>query len=55
MITYVLSYRWRMRPMVLAKILEFAAGKDVVFLTSRTRTRRWLEQVAARRSGHPQT
>jgi adenylate kinase family enzyme len=48
-IKYVATYRRRMRPKVLAKIDEFAAGKQVVLLTSRARTRRWLEQVAAGR------
>ncbi|MEU6797094.1 topology modulation protein [Nonomuraea wenchangensis] len=48
-ITYVATYRRRMRPKVLAKIDELAAGKPVVFLTSRAETRRWLEQVAASR------
>ncbi|GAA1743083.1 hypothetical protein [Nonomuraea bangladeshensis] len=49
MITYVATYRRRMRPKVLAKIHELAAGKPVVFLTSRAETRRWLEHVAADR------
>ncbi len=48
-ITYVATYRRRMRPKVLAKIDELAAGKPVVFLTSRAETRRWLEQMAAGR------
>ncbi len=48
-IKYVATYRRRMRPKVLAKVDEFAAGKQVVLLTSRARTRRWLEQVAASR------
>lgn len=48
-ISYVATYRRRMRPRVLAKIDEFAPGKHVVFLTSRTQTRRWLQQVA---TGH---
>jgi hypothetical protein len=38
-----------MRPQVLAKIRDLAAGKQVVLLTSRATTRRWLEQVAASR------
>ncbi|MGW5682885.1 topology modulation protein [Nonomuraea sp. NPDC003754] len=46
-IRYVATYRRQMRPKVLAKIDQFAAGKPVVFLTSRAKTRRWLEQVAA--------
>jgi adenylate kinase family enzyme len=49
-IKYVATYRRKMRPRVKAKIDEFAAGKaEVVFLTSRRHTRRWLEQVAAQR------
>ncbi|SDM04459.1 hypothetical protein SAMN05421874_13672 [Nonomuraea maritima] len=48
-ISYVATYRRRMRPQVLAKIDEFAAGKRVVFLTGRAHTRRWLRQVAAGR------
>ena len=39
-------------PKILAKILEFAAGKVVVFLTTRAQARRWLEQVTAHRSEH---
>ncbi|GAA1613722.1 DNA topology modulation protein [Nonomuraea maheshkhaliensis] len=48
-VTYVATYRRRMRPKVLAKIDEFAAGKQVVFLTSRAQTRRWLQRVGASR------
>jgi adenylate kinase family enzyme len=48
-IKYVATYRRRMRPRVLAKIDKLAAGKQVVLLTSRARTRRLLEQVAAGR------
>ncbi|MFG1697231.1 topology modulation protein [Nonomuraea sp. NPDC049309] len=48
-VSYVATYRRRMRPKVLAKINEFAAGKQVVYLTSRAETRRWLERVAAGR------
>ncbi|MEU6721406.1 hypothetical protein ABZ897_59035 [Nonomuraea sp. NPDC046802] len=55
MTAYVLGYRRRMRPRVLAKIREFAAGKEVVFLKGRARTRRWLEQVAGRRSSPSET
>lgn len=47
-ITYVATYRRRMRPKVLAKIDGLAADKQVVFLTSRAKTHRWLEQVAVR-------
>jgi hypothetical protein len=48
-ITYVATYRRRMRPRVLAKINEFAADHaEVVLLTSRRHTRRWLREVAAR-------
>ncbi|GFE17902.1 topology modulation protein [Streptomyces glebosus] len=47
-IKYVATYRRKMRPRVMAKIEEFAAGHaDVVLLTSRRHTRRWLQQVAA--------
>ncbi|SNX88521.1 hypothetical protein SAMN06272735_8973 [Streptomyces sp. TLI_55] len=47
-IKYVATYRRKMRPRVLAKIDEFAAGRaDVVLLTGRRQTRRWLNQVAA--------
>ena len=46
-VRYVATYRRRMRPQVMAKISQHAADKQVVFLTSRARTRRWLEQVAA--------
>ncbi|AXG79382.1 P-loop NTPase family protein [Streptomyces paludis] len=50
-IKYVATYRRAMRPRVLAKIEEFAAGHaDVVLLTSRRHTRRWLQRVAAQRS-----
>jgi adenylate kinase family enzyme len=48
-LTYVAAYRRKMRPRVVAKIDQFAAGRaDVVFLTSRRAVRRWLEQAAAR-------
>ncbi|MGP3918257.1 hypothetical protein [Nonomuraea sp. 10N515B] len=52
MITYVLGSRRKMRPQVLAKIREFAAGKNVVVLTSRARARRWLQELATERAGH---
>ncbi|WP_344856248.1 topology modulation protein [Planomonospora alba] len=48
-VTYVATYRRRMRPQVLDKIQRFAGDKQVVFLRGRRQTRRWLEQVAARR------
>ncbi|MEV0827980.1 topology modulation protein [Nonomuraea rubra] len=51
-ITYVLGYRRKMHPQVVAKIREFAPDKNVVFLTSRARARRWLENVAAAQAGH---
>jgi adenylate kinase family enzyme len=45
-ITYVATYRRKMRPRVLAKINEFAVGHaEVVLLTSRRHTRRWLREV----------
>ncbi|MFI0743279.1 topology modulation protein [Streptomyces sp. NPDC021100] len=47
-IKYVATYRRKMRPRVMAKIEEFAAGRaDVVLLPNRRQTRRWLEKVAA--------
>ena len=50
-IKYVATYRRRMRPRVMAKIDEFASGRaDVVLLTNRRQTRRWLQQVAAQHS-----
>jgi hypothetical protein len=42
-IKYVSTYRRKMRPRVKAKINEHAASHaEVVLLTSRRRTRRWL-------------
>ncbi|MBC2902184.1 topology modulation protein [Streptomyces cupreus] len=50
-IKYVATYRRKMRPRVMAKIDQFAAGHaDVVLLTSRRQTRRWLRKAAARQS-----
>ncbi|MEU8526823.1 topology modulation protein [Streptomyces sp. NPDC048629] len=47
-IKYVATYRHKMRPRVMAKIGEFASGRaDVVLLSSRRQTRRWLRKVAA--------
>ena len=46
-ITYVAGYRRTMRPRVMAKIEQFAAARaEVVLLSSRRRTRRWLRKVA---------
>lgn len=51
-VKYVAAYRRKMRPRVLAKIEEYAANHaDVVLLTSRRRTRRWLREVTADRWG----
>ncbi|GII34624.1 P-loop NTPase family protein [Planotetraspora mira] len=44
---YVATYRRRMRPQVLAKIHQYGGHLTVVRLTSRRRTRRWLQQVTA--------
>ncbi|GAA2342119.1 topology modulation protein [Dactylosporangium salmoneum] len=50
-IKYVATYRRKMRPRVMAKIEEFAAGRaDVVLLANRRMTRRWLRKVAAEQS-----
>ncbi|MFI8499745.1 topology modulation protein [Streptomyces sp. NPDC085524] len=47
-IKYVATYRRKMRPRVMAKIEEFASGRaDVVLLSNRRRTHRWLRKVAA--------
>jgi adenylate kinase family enzyme len=50
-IKYVATYRRKMRPRVMAKIEEYAAGRaDVVLLANRSQTRRWLRKVAAEQS-----
>ncbi|MCX4785421.1 topology modulation protein [Streptomyces sp. NBC_01221] len=50
-IKYVATYRRKMRPRVMAKIEEFAAGRaDVVLLANRRQTRRWLRKAAAEQS-----
>ncbi|MFF1676134.1 topology modulation protein [Streptomyces sp. NPDC058256] len=50
-VKYVATYRRKMRPRVMAKIERFASGRaDVVLLTSRRRTRRWLQKAAAEQS-----
>lgn len=50
-ITYVATYRRKMRPRVIAKIEEFASGRaDVVLLANRRQTRRWLRKAAAEQS-----
>ncbi|MFG2651238.1 topology modulation protein [Streptomyces sp. NPDC048436] len=47
-IKYVATYRRKMRPRVMAKIEEFAAGRaDVVLLANRRQTRDWLRKVAS--------
>ncbi|MDK9494341.1 topology modulation protein [Streptomyces katrae] len=49
-IKYVATYRRKMRPRVMAKIEEFASGRaDVVLLSNRRQTRRWLRKVDAER------
>jgi adenylate kinase family enzyme len=49
-ITYVATYRHRMRPRVLAKINEFATDHaEVILLTNRRHTRHWLREVATLR------
>ena len=44
---YVLGYRRKMRPKVLAKIHRHASGARLIMLTSRRQTRRFLRQVAS--------
>jgi adenylate kinase family enzyme len=52
-IRYVATYRRQMRPQVVAKIEEFAAGHaEVILLTSRRTARRWLQDIAAQ---HPRS
>jgi adenylate kinase family enzyme len=51
-IRYVITYRRRMRPRVMAKIDEYARDHaQVVLLRGRRHTRRWLEEVAAHHAG----
>lgn len=50
-IKYVATYRRKMRPRVMTKIEEFAAGRaDVVLLANRRQTRRWLQKAADEQS-----
>lgn len=47
-IKYVSTYRRKMRPRVMTKIEQFASGHaDLVLLTNRRMTRRWLQKAAA--------
>ncbi|MDI5971080.1 topology modulation protein [Streptomyces sp. SL13] len=51
-IKYVATYRRKMRPRVLAKIEELASRHaDVVLLSSRRQTRRWLREITADPTG----
>jgi adenylate kinase family enzyme len=48
-ISYVATYRSRMRPRVMARIDEYAAGRaTVIRLNSRRQARRWLRGTGAR-------
>jgi hypothetical protein len=48
-ITYAAGYRRKMRPRVLAKINQFAAGHaEVILLPTRRAARRWLREAATR-------
>ena len=50
-IKYVVGYRRAMRPRVMAKIEQFAAGQaDVVLLSNRRMMRRWLRKAAEQSS-----
>ncbi|MGI3224502.1 topology modulation protein [Streptomyces sp. GTA36] len=50
-IKYVATYRRKMRPRVMSKIEQFAAGRaEVVLLANRRRTRSWLRKAAGKHS-----